>query len=180
MNTLSRRNFIKYLSSSALISLFIPIDLSFGQSISTYKDKVIFRFIEIILPINNNNVLNREMFVSKLQENLRNNSNAKKIIDYGIKWFDHNAFLLYQKSQFLQLTKTEQLDIVSFTVNNNVSLEKPDPTKPWTDIRYGKLFFNNLRSFTFNEFYTSQVSWKCLDYIGPPQFSGNLDYTKCS
>lgn len=176
---MNRRIFIKYLSSTALLSLFIPIDLSFGQSISTYKDRMISRFIEIILPINNNNVLNREMFVSKLQENLRNNSNAEKIIDYGIKWFDYNAFLLYQKSQFLQLTKTEQLDIINFTVNNTVSLEKPDPTKPWTDIRYGKLFFNNLRSFTFNEFYTSQAGWKFLDYSGPPQFSGNLDYTKC-
>ena len=176
---MNRRNFIKYLSSTALLSLIVPVDLSFGQSISTYKDRMISRFIEIILPIDNN-IINKEISTSKLQENLRNNANAEKIIDYGIKWFDHNAFLLYQKSQFLQLTKTEQLDIVSFTVNNNVSLEKPDPTKPWTDIRYGKLFFNNLRSFTFNEFYTSQVSWKFLDYIGPPQFSGNLDYTKCS
>jgi len=176
---MNRRNFIKYLSSTALLSLIVPVDLSFGQSISTYKDRMISRFIEIILPIDNN-IINKEISTSKLQENLRNNANAEKIIDYGIKWFDHNAFLLYQKSQFLQLTKTEQLDIVSFTVNNNVSLEKPDPTKPWTDIRYGKLFFNNLRSFTFNEFYTSKVSWKFLDYIGPPQFSGNLDYTKCS
>ena len=176
---MNRRNFIKYLSSTALLSLIVPVDLSFGQSISTYKDRMISRFIEIILPIDNN-IINKEISTSKLQENLRNNANAEKIIDYGIKWFDHNAFLLYQKSQFLQLTKTEQLDIVSFTVNNNVSLEKPDPTKPWTDIRYGKLFFNNLRSFTFNEFYTSQAGWKFLDYSGPPQFSGNLDYTKCS
>jgi len=175
---MNRRNFIKYLSSTALLSLIVPVDLSFGQSISTYKDRMISRFIEIILPIDNN-IINKVVFTSKLRENLRNNSNAKKIIDYGIKWFDHNAFLLYQKSQFLQLTKTEQLDIVNFTVNNSVSLEKPDPTKPWTDIRYGKLFFNNLRSFTFNEFYTSQAGWKFLDYSGPPQFSGNLDYTKC-
>ncbi len=177
---MNRRNFLKYISSSALISLFIPIDLSFGKNIVGYKDKFIIRFIELILPINNNKILNTELFRAKLQESLRNNTNAEKIIDYGIKWFDYNAFLLYQKSQFLQLSKTEQLDIVNFTVNNSVSLEKPDPTKPWTDIRYGKLFFNNLRNFTFNEFYTSQAGWKFLDYIGPPQFSGNLDYTKCS
>jgi hypothetical protein len=118
---MNRRNFIKYISTTALLTLFVPIDLSFGQSISGYKDKFISRFIELILPIKNNNVLNRKLFTSKLQENLRNNSNANKIIDYGIKWFDHNAFLLYQKSQFLQLTKTEQFEIINFTVNNSAS-----------------------------------------------------------
>jgi len=75
---MNRRNFIKYLSSTALLSLFIPIDLSFAQSISTYKDRMISRFIEIILPIDNKNILNTELFKSKLQENLRNKSNAEK------------------------------------------------------------------------------------------------------
>ena len=177
---MNRRNFLKYISSSVLITYFIPIDISFGQTINSYKDKIITRFIEIILPINSSAILNRQPFTTKLQENLRNNSNAQKVIDYGIKWFDHNTFLLYQKSQFLDLTNTEQFEIINFTVNNSVSLEQPDPSRPWTDIRYGKLFFNNIRNFTFNEFYASPAGWKYLDYKGPPQFSGNLDYNKCS
>ncbi len=177
---MNRRNFIKYLSSTALLSLIVPIDLSFGQTASGYKDKVISKFIELILPVNNSAILNIESFKSKLNENLRNNANAEKVIDYGIKFFDHNANLLYQKRQFLQLTKTEQLEIINFTINNTVSLERPDPSRPWTDIRYGKTFFNNLRSFTMHEFYSSSAGWKYLGYDGPPQFKGNVDYTKCS
>ncbi len=175
---MNRRNFIKYVSSTTLLSLIIPIDLSFGQS--SYKDRVISKFIDLILPLNNSAILNIETFRSKLNQNLRNNANAEKIIDYGIKFFDHNANLLYQKPQFLQLSKTEQLEIINFTINNTVSLDKPNPSKPWTDIRYGKMFFNNLRSFVMNEFYSSPAGWKFTGYNGPPQFGGNLDYTKCT
>lgn len=177
---MNRRDFIKHLSSTALLSLIIPVDLSFSQTSTSYEDKFIAKMIDIILPVNNIGILNPDMFRAKLQKNLRNNSNAQKVIDYGVKWFDHNANLLYQKRQFLQLTSTEQLEIINFTINNTVSLENPDPMRPWTDVRYGKMFFNNLRSFTIHEFYSSPEGWKYLGYTGPPQFGGNPDYSKCS
>lgn len=177
---LSRRSFIKYVSSVAAINFLIPVPLSFSKSEDVYKQSVIKTLINLILPLRTINLATETHILSEFNKRLSENSKLNQIVEYGIQWLDFNSQLLYKKDKFLALNKQEQLEILNYTVNSRQSVYPAEQNKPWTDIRVGKSLFNNLRSFTMNEFYTSEAGWKFVGFSGPPQWSGNLDYSKCS
>lgn len=177
---INRRDFIKYLSSAALINFLIPIPFSISQSNDDYRNSVISILIKFILPVKSIDIIKQTQILSELNKRITENAKLKEVINYGIQWLDFNSNLLYQKEKFAELQEQEQLEILNYTFNSTQSAYPAEPGKPWTDIRYGQLFLNNLRSFTMNEFYTSEAGWKFVGYNGPPQHKGNLDYSKCS
>jgi len=177
---INRRNFIKYLSSAAIINYIFPVPFSISQSNNDYRDSVISLLINLILPVKSIDIIKRTGILSDLNSKISDNPKMRDIVDYGIKWLNFNSNLLYQKEKFVELDADQQLEILNYTFNSFQSAYPAEPDKPWTDIRYGKLFLNNLRTYTMNEFYTSETGWKFVGYNGPPQFMGNPDYSKCT
>lgn len=177
---INRRNFIKYLSSAAVINFIFPVPFSFSQSKNDYRNSVIELLINLILPVKSMGIIKQTNIVSDFIKQVSASSKINQVVNYGIQWLDFNSSLLYQKGKFVELRQEEQIEILNYTFNSAQSAYPAEPDKPWTDIRYGKLFLNNLRSFTMNNFYTSETGWKYVGYDGPPQYKGNPDYTKCS
>jgi len=177
---INRRNFIKFLSSAAIINFILPVPFSYSQSNNDYRDSVISVLINLILPVKSIDIIKQTKILSGLNNKISENPKMNEIVEYGIRWLGFNSKLLYQKEKFVELKQEEQIEILNYTFNSTQSAYPAEPDKPWTDIRYGQLFLNNLRNFAINKFYTSEAGWKYVGYNGPPQFKGNPDYSICT
>lgn len=82
----------------------------------------------------------------------------------GIRWLDNTCVKRYGK-QFVQCTKTQQIDMVE-------QIAYPKLAKP--DMTQGASFFSLMRNMTVTGFYTSPMGIKDIGYVGnvPNQWDG--------
>ena len=177
---IKRREFIKFLSSAALIELLFPVPFSFSQSVDEYRNSALKLLINLILPVKSVDIFKQTTILKDINDGIDENSKFAQIAEFGVKWLDFNSNLLYQKEKFTELQENQQLEILNYTFNSSQSAYPAESGKPWTDIRYGKTFLSTIRSVSINKFYTSEAGWKFVGYQGPPQFGGHPNYTNCS
>lgn len=74
----------------------------------------------------------------------------------GLSWLNMQCFKKYNKD-FVQCSSQQQLEIVD-------AIAYPDKAKP--EMKQGVAFFNLMRNLTATGFYSTEIGWKDIGYIG--------------
>jgi hypothetical protein len=82
----------------------------------------------------------------------------------GLRWLDMQCYNRYRKT-FVESSKDEQLEIVN---------EIAYPAKAKPEMKPGVAFFNRMRDLTASGFFTTEMGFKDLGYVGnvPNQWEG--------
>ena len=87
----------------------------------------------------------------------------------GLRWLDIQCAKKYDKG-FKDLTAAQQIEMVDL-------IAYPDRAKGKPELTQGVAFFNKMRDLTVTGFYTTQMGFKDLGYVGnaPNQWNGVPD-----
>lgn len=82
----------------------------------------------------------------------------------GLRWIDVHCLNTYQKA-FKDCTAQQQIEVVD-------QIAYPAKAKP--EMSYGVSFFNLMRNLTATGFYSTQIGWNDIGYVGnrPNQWNG--------
>jgi hypothetical protein len=82
----------------------------------------------------------------------------------GLRWLDIHCLNTYQKA-FKDCSPEQQIEVVD-------QIAYPAKAKP--EMSYGVSFFNLMRNLTATGFYSTQMGWKDIGYVGnaPNQWNG--------
>ena len=82
----------------------------------------------------------------------------------GLRWLDVHCLNAYQKA-FKDCSAQQQIEVVD-------QIAYPEKAKP--EVNYGVSFFNLMRNLTATGFYSTQIGWDDIGYIGnkPNQWDG--------
>jgi hypothetical protein len=82
----------------------------------------------------------------------------------GLRWLDLHCLNAYQKA-FKDCTAEQQIEVVD-------QIAYPAKAKP--EMNYGVKFFNLMRNLTATGFYSTQIGWNDIGYVGnrPNQWNG--------
>lgn len=82
----------------------------------------------------------------------------------GLRWLDIHCLNAYQKA-FKDCTAQQQIEVVD-------QIAYPAKAKP--EMSYGVSFFNLMRNLTATGFYSTQIGWNDIGYVGnrPNQWNG--------
>ena len=85
----------------------------------------------------------------------------------GLRWLDLHCLNAYQKA-FKDCTAEQQIEVVD-------QIAYPEKAKP--EMSYGVKFFNLMRNLTATGFYSTQIGWNDIGYVGnrPNQWNGVPD-----
>jgi hypothetical protein len=85
----------------------------------------------------------------------------------GLRWLDVHCLNAYQKA-FKDCTAQQQVEVVD-------QIAYPENAKP--EMSYGVRFFNLMRNLTATGFYSTQIGWNDIGYVGnrPNQWNGVPD-----
>jgi gluconate 2-dehydrogenase gamma chain len=85
----------------------------------------------------------------------------------GLRWLDMQCLTRYQKA-FKDCPSQQQIEIID---------EIAYPAKAKPEMAYGVSFFNLMRNLTATGFYSTEIGWKDMGYIGntPNQWKGVPD-----
>lgn len=85
----------------------------------------------------------------------------------GLRWLDIHCLNTYQKA-FKDCSTQQQIEVVD-------QIAYPEKAKP--EMSYGVQFFNLMRNLTATGFYSTQIGWKDIGYVGntPNQWNGVPD-----
>jgi hypothetical protein len=85
----------------------------------------------------------------------------------GLRWLDMHCLNAYQKA-FKDCTAQQQIEVVD-------QIAYPEKAKP--EMSYGVKFFNLMRNLTATGFYSTQIGWNDIGYVGnrPNQWNGVPD-----
>ena len=98
---------------------------------------------------------------------VRDQTHYQTPIRGGLIWLDQYAYKKHLK-YFIDLAPNQQIDIVD-------EIAYPELAKP--DVKNGVTFFNALRDLVVTAFYTSEIGYKDVGYMGnrPNQWNGVPD-----
>jgi gluconate 2-dehydrogenase gamma chain len=87
----------------------------------------------------------------------------------GLRWLDVQCMKRYEKG-FKDCTSQQQIEMVDL-------IAYPEKAKGSADLTQGVAFFNKMRDLTVTGFYTTQMGFKDLGYVGntPNQWNGVPD-----
>ena len=82
----------------------------------------------------------------------------------GLRWLDMHCLNAYQKA-FTDCSAQQQIEVVD-------QIAYPEKAKP--EMNYGVSFFNLMRNLTATGFYSTQIGWDDIGYVGnkPNQWDG--------
>lgn len=85
----------------------------------------------------------------------------------GLRWLDMHCLNAYQKA-FKDCTAQQQIEVVD-------QIAYPEKAKP--EMSFGVKFFNLMRNLTATGFYSTQIGWNDIGYVGnrPNQWNGVPD-----
>ena len=85
----------------------------------------------------------------------------------GLRWLDIHCLNAYQKA-FKDCSEQQQIEVVD-------QIAYPEKAKP--EMSYGVQFFNLMRNLTATGFYSTEIGWKDIGYVGntPNQWKGVPD-----
>jgi len=95
---------------------------------------------------------------------VKDEPNFQTPIRGGIRWLDVYCLDHYEKA-FKDCSAQQQIEVVD-------QIAYPEKAKP--EMRFGVSFFNLMRNLTATGFYSTQIGWKDIGYVGnsPNQWNG--------
>jgi len=144
-----------------------------------HQARVIEEVTSLIIPTDSSPGAREAGIVFELDRLVSNNKKLQLVYSVGVEWLDHMAGKLFGKKNFIDLQSGEMVKILSIADPGSQS----DLKKEHFSKQYGSMhivFFNHVKDYTIYNFYSSELGWEVSGYQGPPQWSGNLDYFKCS
>lgn len=195
----TRRHFISILTSSSLITLINPPAFVFSLTknnegasntpenliknklkfFTPYQAAVIEEVTSLIIPTDSNPGAREAGIVFKLDELASANKKLQQLYSMGVEWLDFMAGKLFSKKRFLDLQSDEMIQILSIADPSKSYSDRANTPEIYGNMRLAMTFFNHMKSYTISNFYTNELGWKVAGYNGPPQWAGNLDYSKC-
>jgi gluconate 2-dehydrogenase gamma chain len=87
----------------------------------------------------------------------------------GLRWLDIHCLNNYQKA-FKDCSAQQQIEVVD-------QIAYPERVKAKPELAYGVSFFNLMRNLTATGFYSTQIGWDDIGYVGnkPNQWNGVPD-----
>lgn len=198
---LSRRSFLGFISSLPFICISNP-SLIFADSIkakgtgsrvskkflgakfeyfSAYQASIIDDVANMLIPSYDGPGAGEIGIVFEMDKFVSRSNRTRTLFRNGIEWLDYMCEKLFDGDSFLDLTAEQKTEILKIADPLGASLTR----KVYLFLRYRNIreairFFRLLKTKTFEMFYSSEVGWRFVNYDGPPQWSGNRDYHKCS
>ena len=198
---LTRRKFIGIITSFSVLSSLFPSNYllsvwalddknpSKSQKLlkgkfkffSPYQATVIEEVTSLIIPSDNSPGAREAGIVFAIDNSISENKRLQTIYQKGIEWLDFKAKELTGRDCYLDLNQDERIEILKIADQYRSSLSRR-AIAPAVDREnlIGNQFFKDVVRRTIDIFYTSDLGWKVVGYHGPPQWAGNLDYSKCS
>jgi len=198
---LTRRKFIGIITSFSVLSSLFPSNYllsvwalddknpSKSQKLlkgkfkffSPYQATVIEEVTSLIIPSDNSPGAREAGIVFAIDNSISENKRLQTIYQKGIEWLDFKAKELTGRDSYLDLNQDERIEILKIADQYRSSLSRR-AIAPAVDREnlIGNQFFKDVVRRTIDIFYTSDLGWKVVGYHGPPQWAGNLDYSKCS
>lgn len=95
---------------------------------------------------------------------VKDEPNFQTPIRGGLRWLDVHCLNAYQKA-FKDCSAQQQIEVVD-------RIAYPEKAKP--EVSYGVRFFNLMRNLTATGFYSTQIGWNDIGYVGnrPNQWNG--------
>ncbi len=106
--------------------------------------------------------------------------NTGAIYTVGLRWVDHMAIKQHSKKSFLDLSSSDKIAILKTADPWDITGTSGTSPKKRRRINITNIFFETIKKHTFEAFYTNSSGWNTVGYNGPPQWSGNRDYFRCS
>ena len=118
--------------------------------------------------------------VFEIDHILSNANKQGKLYAMGLKWLDYMAMKNYKKKSFLDLNYDEKTEILKIADSGKLPDIYDKSPRRKSRAEMVKIFFEVIKQHSFETFYTSRTGWEVVGYQGPPQWSGNKDYYRCS
>jgi hypothetical protein len=198
---LTRRKFLRAITSFFLFILLKPHKYSYAsgkkrkefplgsgdllkgkfESFTQYQATVVEEVTSLIIPTDADPGAREAGVVFELDRNVANSEELKELYEDGTEWLDYMAMKTSDKESFLGLSHNEKINILRLADSARFSYIY----KVYLFIRYRvsgtvRKYFYTIQKQTIEAFYTSKTGWKVVGYQGPPQWSGHLDYHKCT
>ncbi|MGH7902027.1 MAG: gluconate 2-dehydrogenase subunit 3 family protein, partial [Thermodesulfobacteriota bacterium] len=196
-----RRRFIGVITSFSILSSFLPSNFlpsvwaleNKGTSNSQkllkgkfkffipYQATVIEEVTSLIIPSDNSPGAREAGVVFAIDKSISENTRFQTFYQKGIEWLDLKARELAGRDSYLDLSQDERIEILNIA-DQYRSSSTGSAIPPPGDREYlmGSRFFKDVVRRTIDIFYTSDLGWRVVGYHGPPQWAGNLDYSKCN
>ena len=151
------------------------------ESFTQYQATIVEEVTSLIIPTDADPGAREAGVVSELDRNIANSDELKELYEEGAEWLDYMAMKTSDKGSFLDLSHNEKINILKLADSARFSYIY----KIYLFIRYRvsrtvRKYFYTIKKQTIEAFYTSKTGWKVVGYQGPPQWSGYLDYHKCT
>ncbi len=198
---LTRRKFLRIITGFFLFILLKPHKFSYAsgekrkefpltsgdllkdkfESFTQYQATIVEEVTSLIIPTDADPGAREAGVVYELDRNVASSDELKELYEEGTEWLDYMAMKTSDKESFLDLSHNEKINILRLADSARFSYIY----KIYLFIRYRvsrtvRKYFYTIKNQTIEAFYTSKIGWKVVGYQGPPQWSGYLDYHKCT
>lgn len=198
---LTRRKFFRIITVFFLFILLKPYKFSYAlgekrkvtpitsgnllkgkfEFFTQYQATVVEEVTSLLIPTDADPGAREAGVVYELDRNFASSDELKELYEEGIQWLDYMAMKTSDKESFLDLSHNEKIYILELADSGRNSYIY----KVYLFIRYRvsrtvRKYFSTIKQQTFKAFYTGETGWKVVGYQGPPQWSGHLDYHKCT
>ncbi len=151
------------------------------ESFTQYQATVVEEVTSLIIPTYADPGAREAGVVFELDRKVASSDELKELYEEGTEWLDYMAMKTSDKGSFLDLSHNEKIYVLELADSGRYSYIY----KIYLFIRYRvsrtvRRYFSTIKQHTFKAFYTSETGWKVVGYQGPPQWSGHLDYHKCT
>ena len=163
MKKFSRRHLIRTL---ATLAAYVPASWLLAAPTGDSGEKVSIRafgpFLDTLLPQDGTPSATQLGVDKEIFERIRHNNRLVKMIVLGCAWLDQQAREL-GAGEFALLEAPQRESIVG-TAEQSASRSLP------------LVFFSTMQQLAFEHYYAHTESWQGLNYAGPPQPRGFMDF----
>ena len=162
---ITRRELLRLLVS---LSAYLPaswlLAAPTGESSRKVSISALGPFLDTLLPEDETPSATQLGVDKEIVERMQNSKRTAKIVVIGCAWLDKKAQEL-DADEFALLQPSQQESIVTLA-------EKSKPRS------LPLVFFSNTRQLAFQFYYAHPETWQDLNYDGPPQPKGFLDFAR--
>ena len=167
---ISRRNFIGFTTIFAGVGgwFFSLVDNKPNESIKSEYTSILTSYLDTLIPEHGEFIsASKADVVTELLNKENTNKEYSQILNSGCAWLESVSLNNYQK-KFVSLSEEQRIKIIT-------QAESAWRNKPSTKNIPG-YFFNVTRRDGYSFYYQNPMTWKALNYNGPPQPNGFPDY----
>jgi len=200
-DSLTRRKFIAVITSFSVLSSLLPSNYLLSvwalenknpsksqkllkgkfKFLGPYQATVMEEVTSLIIPSDNSPGAREAGIVFAIDNSISEYNRLQRLYQKGIEWLDLKARELAGRDSYLDLNQDERIEILNIADQYRSSLSgRGISSAVDRENLIGNQFFKDVVRRTIDIFYTSDLGWRVVGYHGPPQWAGNLDYSKCN